>query len=58
MTVSFSFLHWGVNPAQLGRNRSGSPSATLADKTERKVQNMGAGQTQLLTQDMIRSRCI
>ena len=26
-----------LNPAQLGHNRSGSPSATLADITERKV---------------------
>ena len=58
MTVSFNFLYWGVNPAQLGHNRSSSPSATLANIAERKVPKHGSGQTQLLTQDMIRSRCI
>ena len=31
-----------LNPAQPGHNRSGSPSATLADITERKVPKHGS----------------
>ena len=55
MTVSFGFLYRGARPEEPGHNRSSSPLAALADRTERRAANPGAGLTQHLTKDMIRS---
>ena len=43
------------NQVNRKHNRSSSPFTTLADRAESKVVSTEAGQTQLFTQDMIRS---